>query len=223
MDIIKQFEGKEIRINLDDNGDPWFVAQDVMESLDIKSQAHALRKLDESERGVFEIQGSNGFRKFTTVSESGLYALIMDSRKKSAREFRMWITKEVLPSIRKTGSYSIKEMDPLDQLKLHLTIMEKQRNEIKKLNSSLKIVAEEAKQLNDTLTSDQITILDKEIMNKFKELGGKEYRIIGLIKKAIKNEFFEITGSRTFKEIPRSGFELALEIVKNFQLPKYLE
>lgn len=137
--VKKQFEGMDVRHHLDDNGDVWFVAKDVMDTLDIKSQAHALRKLDSDQRGEVEIQGEGGFRKLTTVSETGLYDLIMQSSKPSARPFQRWVTKEVLPSIRKTGSYSTQTEDPrMSQAKMFLKYTE-HIIEQEKVNQELQI------------------------------------------------------------------------------------
>ena len=124
--VLKQFESNQIRITTDDQGNPWFVAQDVMSVLGIKNQAHALRKLGSNQRGEVPLQGNGGFREFATVSESGLYALIFQSSKREAIAFQSWVTEEVLPSIRKTGSYSIEpkeELSPLDILENHLRHM----------------------------------------------------------------------------------------------------
>jgi prophage antirepressor-like protein len=105
--IEQNFDGRKVRTHIDDKGSPWFVAKDVMEILEIGYQAHALRKLDETEiKGVI-LQGDRGNREFAAVSESGLYTLIFESKKPQAKKFRTWVSSEVLPSIRKTGSYSV--------------------------------------------------------------------------------------------------------------------
>jgi len=116
------FEALKIRSIIDENGEPWFVATDVMKALDIKAQAHALRKLEDCDRGEVSLQGSEGFRKNATVNESGLYSLILESKKPAAKKFKKWVTAEVLPAIRKKGSYlaptlaSVVEMGPLERL-----------------------------------------------------------------------------------------------------------
>lgn len=218
------FEDKNIRIEKDEQGKVWFVAKDVMSVLGIKSQAHALRKLKNTQRGWTNMNTLGGAQELATVSESGLYALAFQSRKASAQKFQDWVTEDVLPSIRKTGSYSLpKEIDPLDQLKMHVAIMEKQRQEIRQLNFNLEKVAVEAKQENDTLTADQITELDQAINKRFKELGVKDHRVIGYIRKAVKNQFFEISWSRTYKELARRDFKAALELVKSYNPPGFLQ
>jgi prophage antirepressor-like protein len=104
------FEDELVRVRRDENGDPWFVAKDVCRVLGIANHKDAVSRLDEDERAGVGITdpSSNGVeqeRTFTTVSESGLYALIFKSRKPQAKTFRKWVTSEVLPAIRKTGRY----------------------------------------------------------------------------------------------------------------------
>ncbi|EEM55626.1 MULTISPECIES: phage repressor protein/antirepressor Ant [Bacillus cereus group] len=82
--------------------DVWFVAKDVCEVLEIKNTTQAMQKLDPEERTMFNI-GRQG--ETNIINESGLYSLIMTSRKPQAKAFKKWVTSEVLPSIRKHGSY----------------------------------------------------------------------------------------------------------------------
>ena len=94
------FEGRELRALLVD-GEPWFVAADVCTILGVGNPTQALTRLDEDERTLISNEG----RDVNAVSEAGLYALILGSRKPEAKTFKRWVTHEVLPSIRKTGSY----------------------------------------------------------------------------------------------------------------------
>jgi len=102
------FGGTPIRVN-DIDGEPWFIATDVFRVLGIKHANQALASLEADERSTVRIVLGNpngGNPNRVTISESGLYAIIFRSRKAVAIEFRKWVTKEVLPSIRKTGSYN---------------------------------------------------------------------------------------------------------------------
>lgn len=90
------------------NNNPWFVAKDVCQILGIANHKDAVSRLDDDERDGVGITDPIGRQQtVTTVSESGLYALIFQSRKPEARKFRKWVTSEVLPSIRKTGMYAV--------------------------------------------------------------------------------------------------------------------
>lgn len=99
------FKGNELTTITDKNGDPWFVAKEVCGVLGITDHIQATRYLDEDEKGLFTKQTLGGSQKVTIINESGLYSLVLRSRKPEAKEFRKWITSEVLPAIRKTGGY----------------------------------------------------------------------------------------------------------------------
>ncbi len=87
------------------NDQPWFVATDVCESLAIVNTARALSRLDEDERGIHSMNTLGGAQNLSVVNESGLYSLILTSRKAEAKIFKKWVTAEVLPTIRKHGRY----------------------------------------------------------------------------------------------------------------------
>ena len=99
------FEGAEVRAVIGPDGEPRFVAADVCRVLDIGNVSDAVRRLDDDERGLDSIDTPNGCQFMTLVTESGLYSLVMGSRKPEAKRFKRWVTSEVLPAIRKTGSY----------------------------------------------------------------------------------------------------------------------
>jgi prophage antirepressor-like protein len=104
---VFQYSGKEVRTTIID-GKPWFVAKDLCEILGIANVSHALSKLDDDERNTIVLNdGTAGNPTTSIVSESGMYALVLRSRKPEAKSFRKWVTSEVLPSISRTGSYSI--------------------------------------------------------------------------------------------------------------------
>lgn len=109
------FKGKEIRTILDENGNPWFVSKDIAVALGYSNPQKAVR--DHCKKAV-ELQRVN--RSFTLdpqtkiISESDLYRLTMRSYLKDAVEFQDWVVEEVLPTIRKTGSYSIPQKSDVD-------------------------------------------------------------------------------------------------------------
>jgi len=99
-------EGISVRSMLDKNNAPWFVAADVCNALGLTNTTKALLRLDEDEQALITIQGkTNGNDQANIINESGLYSLILTSRKDEAKRFKKWVTSEVLPTIRKTGSY----------------------------------------------------------------------------------------------------------------------
>jgi prophage antirepressor-like protein len=100
----------EIRTIMQDN-EPWFFAKDVADVLGIKNVTQAIADLDEDELMYVKHRSTNStdtrLKEFNIISESGFYRLVMRSRKPVAKPFQKWVTKDVLPSIRKTGSYSL--------------------------------------------------------------------------------------------------------------------
>lgn len=95
----------EVRATMKD-GEPLFVAADVCKALDIRNHIDALKRLDEDEKSGVDLTDPHGRIQITNcVTESGLYALVLGSRKPEAKQFKRWITHEVIPSIRKTGGY----------------------------------------------------------------------------------------------------------------------
>lgn len=95
----------EIRV-IERDGDPWFVAVDVCRALEIGNSRDALSRLDDDEKGVASIDTPGGAQQMNIINEPGLYTLVLGSRKPEAKAFKRWITHEVIPSIRKTGSYT---------------------------------------------------------------------------------------------------------------------
>lgn len=95
---------------LEIDGEAWFVASEVCKVLDIKNSRDAVSRLEEDEKGVSALPTSSGIQEKLIVSESGLYALIFRSKKPEAKKFRQWITKEVIPAIRKTGVYGARNL-----------------------------------------------------------------------------------------------------------------
>ena len=89
------------------DGQPWFVAKDVCDVLEIGNTSDALKGLDEDEKGIATVDTPGGPQQMSTVNEPGLYSLILRSRKPEAKRFKRWITHDVLPALRKTGTYAL--------------------------------------------------------------------------------------------------------------------
>lgn len=102
------YEGRAVR-TIAIEGEPWWVAKDVCDVLDIQNPTMSLKNLESDEVTKYNLGGLSG--ESNIVNESGLYSLILQSRKPEAKKFKKWITSEVLPSIRKTGQYAIPKSD----------------------------------------------------------------------------------------------------------------
>lgn len=101
------FEGRPVRVVTDVQGEPWFVAADVAQSLDYRMASDMTRSLDDDEKGTQTVRTPSGDQEMLVINESGLYSAILKSRKPEAKRFKRWVTREVLPAIRKTGRYAL--------------------------------------------------------------------------------------------------------------------
>jgi len=122
-ELIFSFRGNNVRM-VEKEGEVLFLAKDVCEALGIKNHREAVSNLEENERVSVKIDTPGGKQIMTSINEYGLYQLIMNSRKPEAKEFKRWVTHEVLPSIRKHGAYMTTETaerileDPDSMIKL---------------------------------------------------------------------------------------------------------
>ena len=111
---MKLFENPQFKIRVIMRcSDPWFVAKDACDCLELTNVSKACQTLDEDEKGITKVYTLGGSQDMMLISESGLYTLIMRSNKPEAKVFRKWVTSEVLPSIRKTGGYGIRTVDDM--------------------------------------------------------------------------------------------------------------
>jgi prophage antirepressor-like protein len=113
---VFKYEGSQVRTIVKD-GEPWFVAKDVCEILELGNITLALDRLEEDEFSSTKVTDSLGREQETyIVNEPGLYSLVLGSRKPEAKQFKRWITHEVLPTIRQTGTYTTKPMSTEDMI-----------------------------------------------------------------------------------------------------------
>lgn len=126
---IQQTTGLQVFYNENENvsvrtkvidGVPWFVGKDVCDLLGLVNSRKSLQALDEDEKGVTNCYTLGGNQNLTFINESGLYHLIFISRKPEAKAIRRWVTGTVLPSIRRTGSYSVSGERPESTKRLPL-------------------------------------------------------------------------------------------------------
>jgi len=104
--VAFQFDTKEIRVVLI-GGEPWFVAKDICDVLEQPSISKVLSRLKDYEKGLHSVLTLGGNQEMAIISESGLYRLVLTSRKPQAEPFQDWVVQVVLTAIRKTGSYSV--------------------------------------------------------------------------------------------------------------------
>ena len=144
MNLIPlNYESKEIRLVQDENGEPWWVARDVCQILGLEDTHKAVQRLDEDEKGRKTIPTPGGNQVMWIVNEPGLYSIIIRSNKPEAKQFKRWITHEVLPSIRKTGRY---EVDTLSEIDLIIKSAQALKQiELKQIDHDNRLISLEAK------------------------------------------------------------------------------
>ena len=130
--IFENLEFGAVRSILID-GDPWFVAADVCKALEIEKTNRALSRLDDDEKGAHSVSTPGGRQRMSIISESGLYSLILGSRKPEVRAFKRWITHEVIPSIRKHGASMTDSL--LDALEAHPEAVPEYLNRLRSENA----------------------------------------------------------------------------------------
>lgn len=180
------FKGAALRTLTDENGEPWFVAKDVCDVLELSNVGQALARLDNDEKSSITLNdGTPGNPNRAIVSESGLYALVLASRKPEAHEFKRWVTHEVLPQIRKTGGYIPTSDDDDDMTILAKAVMigqrtmEEQKRRIAAQESHIKELEPKAKALDDfTNVPDALLVRDaaKLLSNSGTRIGEHELR-----------------------------------------------
>lgn len=173
-----------VRIILQDN-EPWFVAKDVCDCLEINNSRQALSRLDYDEKNsVILNDGTAGNPEKSIVNEYGLYSLVLSSRKPEAKEFKRWITHDVLPSLRKYGTYSMNIPRTLpDALKLYA-------NEIEAHNQTKALLEEQKPKV---LFADAVSASDTDIL-------------IGDLAKLLNQNGHNIGQNRLFERLRNEGF-----------------
>ncbi|WP_173328198.1 phage antirepressor [Eubacterium pyruvativorans] len=174
MNDIKVFENPEfgeVRTTLI-NGEPWFVGKDVANALGFSNSRDAIKNhVFNEDKGVEKFDTPGGVQQLTVINESGIYSLIFNSRLPNAKKFKHWVTSEVLPAIRKTGSYDIHKdsymiADPVERAKKWIeeeTVRKEQAQQIEAMKPKALFA--------DSVTASDTTILVGELAKVLKGNG----------------------------------------------------
>ena len=228
--IFKSPEFGQIR-TIEIGGEPWFVGKDVAEILGYKDTSDAMRRhVDDEDKLTRCFTDSGQSREMYVINESGLYSLILSSKLPTAKRFKRWVTSEVLPAIRKTGTYAV-PMTTADKLRLLVECNSDLSNRMDAVENSVGEVKDEFRSFRDDLPllgaeMDQITSAGKR--KGVEVLGGKESdayhdsslrgKVYADIYQQIKREF----GVASYKQIKRGKVGVALQIVAKYAPPYVL-
>lgn len=193
------------------NNEPWLVGKDVAEALGYERTADAIRQhVEDEDKGVGEIQTPGGIQKMTTINESGLYSLIFGSKLESAKRFKHWVTSEVLPSIRKIGSYEMEQYSPeMKAILMHDKKLVKMDERVTNLENTMTIDYGQQQTLGEAVNHVVIEHLGGKNSEAYKEIGKK---VFAECNRDLKH-YFHVNARNN---VPKKRFEEAVEYVKTW-------
>lgn len=198
--IFENPEFGQVR-TMNKDGEPWFIAVDVCKALDVASTA--TRRLDDDEKGLHSTQTLGGKQEMAIINESGLYSLVLGSRKPEAKKFKRWITHEVIPSIRKTGGYIAGQESLSDSELMAKALLVAQRT-IEERNKQIETMKPKA------LFADAVSGSDTSIL-------------IRDLAKLLKQNGVDIGEKRLFKKLRDDGYLIKIGESKNTPTQKAME
>ena len=210
LQIFNSEEFGDMRtVTIDD--ETWFVGKDVANALGYERATKAIQDhVDDDDKDEVPIQDSIGrMQKTPVINESGLYALIFGSKLESAKRFKRWVTSEVLPAIRKTGSYQ-KPLTPQEMLRIQLGMIDNHEDRITDLEQNMTIDYGQQQVLGETVNHTVISILGGKESNAYKEITKK---VFAECNRDLKN-YFQVNARNN---VPKKRFEEALQYAQSWK------
>lgn len=190
------------------NDEPMFCLADICRVLEIKNVSDCKSRLRQKGIVTTDTLTNGGKQKMIFIDESNLYKTIFQSRKESAERFTDWVTSEVLPSIRKTGSYQ-KQLSPQEMMRIQLGMLDDVSDRVSKLENTMNIDYGQQKVLNDLVSARVIKILGGKDSNAYKEISKKVFA-------EINHDYKDYFNVNSRANTPRLKNEQAVEYVKNW-------
>ena len=209
LQIFNNEEFGTVRTVTIDN-EPWFVGKDVAEALGYKNtrQALATNVMDE-DKGVHSVDTPSGIQQMIIINESGLYALIFGSKLESAKRFKHWVTSEVLPSIRKTGSYD--HFSPeMKAILMHDKKLVKMDERVTDLENNMTIDYGQQQVLGDAVNHSVLDVLGGKESEAYKKIGKK---VFAECNRDLKH-FFHVNARNN---VPKKRFDEAVEYAQSWR------
>ena len=214
LQIFENEEFGEIR-TVTINNEPWFVGKDVAKALGFTNSRDAIAThVFEEDKGVEPIDTPGGKQNMTVVNESGLYALVFGSRLDSAKKFKHWVTSEVLPSLRKTSSYEMKNYSPeMKAILMHDEKIVKIDGRVPDLENNMVIDYGQQQTLKNEVNKVVVNALGGKESNAYKEVSKKVFS-------EINHEIQERFAVNSRNNIPKKRFDEAIDFVRSWQPSK---
>lgn len=214
MEQLKIFENEEFgqvrTINID--GEPWFVGKDVAKILGYKDTSDAMRRhVDDEDKLTRCFTDSGQKRELYIINESGLYSVILSSKLPSAKRFKRWVTSEVLPVIRKTGSYEMDDYSPeMKAILMHDKKLVKIDNRVTDLENHMTIDYGEKVVLGDEVNKAVLDALGGKYSNAYNEIGKK---VFAECNRDLKH-YFHVNARNN---VPKKRYYEALEYIQEWK------
>jgi prophage antirepressor-like protein len=208
LQIFNNSEFGEIRTITKDD-EPMFCLADVCKALELEQVSRVKARLKTDGVTTSKVTDRLGREQEATfINESNLYKTIFQSRKESAERFTDWVTSEVLPSIRKTGSYQ-KKLSPQEMMRIQLGMLDDVSDRVSKLENTMNIDYGQQKVLNDLVSARVIKILGGKNSNAYKEISRKVFA-------EINHDYKDYFNVNSRANTPRLKNEQAVEYIKNW-------
>lgn len=226
MNDLKIFEnpefGKVRTVTI--NNEVYFVGKDVAEALGYERATKAIQDhVDSEDKDEIPIQDSIGrMQKTPVITESGLYALIFGSKLESAKRFKHWVTSEVLPSIRKTGSYQ-RPLTQQEMMRIQLGMIDEHEERIERLENNMNIDYAQQKQLREFVSEVVVNALGGRKSKAYHYQDENGVKLRPKVYSRIWHDFYDYFNINAYANLPRLKFDEALRYINAWQPPTNMQ
>lgn len=224
IQIFNNPEFGEIRTVVID-GEPWFVGRDIAMNLGYAKPQNAIKdnvdEADARKQGILD--NNNHIQQMVVINEAGLYSLIFGSKLESAKKFKKWVTSEVLPSIRKQGSYQLPQTTDGKIALLaqgHMELKEEVdsiKADLQSLKMDLPIFPIESESITNAVRRKGVTIMGGKNSNAYHNRS-----IVNTVYRDIYSQIYRNFGVKSYKAIKRSQCDKVFEIIEKYEPPVIL-
>lgn len=225
MNDLKIFENAEfgqVRTVVE-NGEPMFCLTDICKALELTQPSKVKERLNEKGVNTIPTLTKGGTQKLLYINEANLYKAIFQSRKDSAERFTDWVTSEVLPSLRKNGSYQMKPMSPEEMMRVQLGMIDGHEERLNRLENTMNIDYAQMKQLKNLANEVVVNALGGKKARAYRYKDGDGAQISKQAFSRFWHDFNDYFNINAYANLPRVRFEEALEYVNRWHPPTNMQ